>query len=481
MVSGITSSFANRRDNLPIVSKLSYYGAVRGMIELDYLGEKKVVLFDCGWVSKGKRLKQDDDGFTLTNFTNVKRHNEPFILASQAKQVFYVEDPVENTWRVVLKIVARDRYDMEERSELDMEQWGTIHSSRENEEVVLVTDDVVGTKVDMPMSNPWMARTRNFRRTYGLPDVNKQEVVLVHHQESPRSDGSLHEHTNKNKTRGCTFCPTVWGLPPAVKLSIKLIKRGQSIGDNNSQFTTFLGNLAKIGMYCPIDILDWLKMPKSNKKELLGIVQSKFIEIHGMDEWILQSIGEKWRHWKQRLKDKNDIFSKANGPEKAGRLCTYGHGVTPTDLFEEIPSRRACFRMIQTLKERLDTVELRTTQQNMNDISSPVDSGLPSSCSNEQRIPTLEINNHYELIFSVALLSIVDRKEIVAKGFLKSMEPSNQVGGQVLGKNYCEVHVNVVVKRDEELIRPNDSFETMRDVLGMSISWPISLVVRDES
>ncbi|KAG8375348.1 hypothetical protein BUALT_Bualt10G0090800 [Buddleja alternifolia] len=78
--------------------------------------------------------------------------------------------------------VARDHYDMEERSDLDMEQWGTVHSSRENEEVVLVRDDVVGTKVDMPMS--------------------------------------------------------------------------------------------------------------------------KFIGIHGMDEWILQSIGEKWRHWKRRLKDK---------------------------------------------------------------------------------------------------------------------------------------------------------------------------------
>ncbi|KAG8383784.1 hypothetical protein BUALT_Bualt04G0049700 [Buddleja alternifolia] len=57
-------------------------------------------------------------------------------------------------------------------------------------------------------------------------------------------------------------------------------------------------------MYCPIDILNWCKVLKYNKKELLGIVQLKFIGIHGMDEWILQSIGEKWRLWKQRLKVK---------------------------------------------------------------------------------------------------------------------------------------------------------------------------------
>ncbi|KAG8365720.1 hypothetical protein BUALT_Bualt17G0001300 [Buddleja alternifolia] len=349
MVSTITSSFANRRDNRPIVTELSYYGAIRDMIELDYLQERKVVLFDCEWVSKGKRLKQDDDGFTLTNFKNFKRHNEPFILASQAKQVFYVEDPIESNWKVVLKTVARDYYDMQERNELDMDQWGTVRPPHKNEEVVLVRDDVVGTK---------------------------QEEVLVHHQESPRSDGCLSDHTNKNKIRGSTFCPKIWGLPSGVKLSVQLNKFGQPIDDNSSQFSTFLGTLAKMGTYCPIDILDWRKVPKSNKNEMLGIVQSRFLGILGMDEWILQSIGKKWRHWKKDLKLK------------------YFEPEMPLEYLLKITDERVIEEQWKGLL-------------------------------------TFWLSEEGKVNCSVSLLSIMDRKEIVTKGFLKNMDPSKQVGGQV--------------------------------------------------
>ena len=94
-VMATTSSFASTRDQNPVLGELAYYGILTRIIELDYRCGRKVVLFDCHWVSKGSKLKQDEDGFTLANFTNVKRHNEPFILASQASQVFYVEDPTE--------------------------------------------------------------------------------------------------------------------------------------------------------------------------------------------------------------------------------------------------------------------------------------------------------------------------------------------------------------------------------------------------
>ncbi|KAG6397742.1 hypothetical protein SASPL_143927 [Salvia splendens] len=64
-------------------------------------------------VSKVKRLKTNVDRFTLANFSNVILHNEPFILASEAEQVFYVEDPTESQWKVVVPAAARAQYDME--------------------------------------------------------------------------------------------------------------------------------------------------------------------------------------------------------------------------------------------------------------------------------------------------------------------------------------------------------------------------------
>ncbi|PIN06675.1 hypothetical protein CDL12_20769 [Handroanthus impetiginosus] len=77
---------------------------------------------------------------------------------------------------------------------------------------------------------------------------------------------------------------------------------------------------------------------------------------------------------------------------------------------------------------------------------------------------------------SVSLMSNINRNEIVAKGYLKNMEPSTEVGGQVLGRNYYEVHINVEVKADEDLVRPYLHFNTIMDAQGISITWPKSLM-----
>ncbi|CAL1359760.1 unnamed protein product [Linum trigynum] len=37
---------------------------------------------------------------------------EPFIMASQAQQVFYVDDPIEKNWKVVVRTTPRDLCDM---------------------------------------------------------------------------------------------------------------------------------------------------------------------------------------------------------------------------------------------------------------------------------------------------------------------------------------------------------------------------------
>lgn len=111
-VNATTNSFSSIRDQNPIMGDVSYYGVLTNVVELDYMGGRRVVLFECDWVSTGKRLKQDADGFVLANFNNIRPHSEPFILASQATQVFYVDDPTENNWRIVICTNARSVYKM---------------------------------------------------------------------------------------------------------------------------------------------------------------------------------------------------------------------------------------------------------------------------------------------------------------------------------------------------------------------------------
>ena len=54
----------------------------------------------------------------------------------------------------------------------------------------------------------------------------------------------------------------------------------------------------------------------------------------------------------------------------------------------------------------------------------------------------------------------------MAIGRLQSLDPSTIVGGQPLGSNWCEVLVQVVVERDEHLIRPYVPLQTIADSIG---------------
>lgn len=45
-----TLSFASAKDNNPVIGDVTYCGALKDIIELDYYGHFKVVLFKCDWV-----------------------------------------------------------------------------------------------------------------------------------------------------------------------------------------------------------------------------------------------------------------------------------------------------------------------------------------------------------------------------------------------------------------------------------------------
>ncbi|XP_027157024.1 uncharacterized protein LOC113758302 [Coffea eugenioides] len=154
-VNATTSSFASIRDQNPVLSELVYFGVLKNVVELIY-GGHRVVLFKCDWISNGSRMKQDADGFTVVNFANVRPHVEPFILASQASQVFYVEDPTDKDWQVVISTTARGGYNM--GTTMDVETYlqsdvGNPVVENENEEISWVREDGLGIEVDLSQYN----------------------------------------------------------------------------------------------------------------------------------------------------------------------------------------------------------------------------------------------------------------------------------------------------------------------------------------
>jgi len=116
-----STSFERGNDDNIIIGNKTYCGIIKEIIELNYHHQGNVVLFKCAWVDnrvQNKWVKTDQFGVTTVNFrhlfnTGEKISDEPFILASQAVQVFYVPDPIDMEWVAVLQSKPRDIYDMD--------------------------------------------------------------------------------------------------------------------------------------------------------------------------------------------------------------------------------------------------------------------------------------------------------------------------------------------------------------------------------
>ncbi|CAI9094765.1 OLC1v1030556C1 [Oldenlandia corymbosa var. corymbosa] len=85
-------------------------------------------------------------------------------------------------------------------------------------------------------------------------------------------------------------------------------------------------------------------------------------------------------------------------------------------------------------------------------------------------VPTLKVGSY------VSLKSVSDPTKIVAKGSIESMDPSKDVGGHILGPNWCEVFVAVSIVHEEHLFRGYGKFQKIGDVTGEMIAWPCTFV-----
>jgi hypothetical protein len=73
-------------------------------------------------------MKKDDLGFTSINFTRPihtgdHEDDEPYIKASEAHMVFYVDDEKEKGWSIPVHVKPRDLYDMGEEVSVSNEAY----------------------------------------------------------------------------------------------------------------------------------------------------------------------------------------------------------------------------------------------------------------------------------------------------------------------------------------------------------------------
>ena len=125
--------------SVPGTDGFTFYGQLKEIVKLCYSHGYSVVLFRCKWfntdASKGQNVTENNTTSIMINSEWYK--NNQFILATQAKQVFYLEDPSRNkNWKVVEEVNHRKIWDhpsIDDDNEVDV-----MHDSTSSNFVLIV-------------------------------------------------------------------------------------------------------------------------------------------------------------------------------------------------------------------------------------------------------------------------------------------------------------------------------------------------------
>lgn len=127
---------SSSRDTAHVRANVSYFGIIREIILLDF-HTFRLPVFRCDWANTVSGVKEDE-GFTVVNLHDGLNqfHRDPFILATQARQVFYSRENESSNWYVVMRAPPRGFH------ELDAFDENVYTSFIPNDVSKLVTDNM---------------------------------------------------------------------------------------------------------------------------------------------------------------------------------------------------------------------------------------------------------------------------------------------------------------------------------------------------
>ncbi|KAK9075605.1 hypothetical protein SSX86_003931 [Deinandra increscens subsp. villosa] len=255
---------ASAKDSNPVYGAVTYYGRIKEIWELDYR-TFTIPVFMCDWVDS-RGVKKDDFGFTVVNFGRLCHQSERFILASQARQVFYVQDQQDKN----LSVVGFTPHKMYKYGD-DVENDDMLEFD--------ATVDVV---------------------FWAMADPENEKVS--------HEDDSDHEDQDSKSQRG----PTVKSKTEKKRVVVTYNKRGVPYGETATKLSTFEGMCARTMV--PITYERWFDVGDQIKEACWKHVLANFVLNPKGRKRSLQSVGTKWKNFKHTLY-KKFILARKDDPE----------------------------------------------------------------------------------------------------------------------------------------------------------------------
>ncbi|GKD50571.1 transposon protein, partial [Tanacetum coccineum] len=271
------------------IAKKSYYGVVQEIWELDYLSFT-IPMLKCKWVNNEGGVKVDDYGFTSVNLSTNGYASEPFILAKQAKRIFFVKDPSDSRWHIVLhgkrRIVGVENVvDEDEYDKFDELPPFSIGASSSND----VIDDTTYLRSD----HDEVGICANMEELMDEHDMVAHNIIEHDMNEQPEPQPQrkkrgiyILKKKNRKQLNGVTFDGHCL-----------------AIGKDQSPFALYVGAVTKAKISILIE--DWRKVPKGDKTQLwLEIKEHCRLKNDDCKTQVLKQCNHSWKSFKKDLRTK---------------------------------------------------------------------------------------------------------------------------------------------------------------------------------
>lgn len=199
---------------------LEYYGVIEDIIKVSWEGslQLELVLFDCRWFDptpSGVR-RSEHTGLVEVKQTSRLSNFDPFVMANQVKQVYYVPyacssrtDP--HDWCIVYHVTPRDRLPALKVIPDSNDQDGTTNEMPFFQESVLDSTFIVDLGADLEASTAVVDCSDEITDPKELELLRKQQkkaTTAPHHQsQNIEEDDSEEENENDDQTNHEIYDP----------------------------------------------------------------------------------------------------------------------------------------------------------------------------------------------------------------------------------------------------------------------------------
>ncbi|KAL0556179.1 hypothetical protein IC582_004689 [Cucumis melo] len=288
-----TMQVCSSKDKNPIIREMSFYGVIEEIWELNY-NSFKVTIFKCDWVENSGGIKTDELEFVLVDLSKVGHKNDSFLFATQAKQVFFVEDPSDSRWSIVLTPPQRDFADQYNNDKLG----DTVLNCQGMPKAIIDIESRLDLYENTPtyIDSYTMELSTDEDLTLGLDEV---EIGLdnAHTDHLEQVDASKNE---KKKTRGLTLMHDVTRIKSTgEKTVVEYNENGIPIGENGHKLQSFIGSC--VHHHIPITHASWKVVSTELKEKICSMVEGAFVVDGRSKKAIMKTAGVSFRQFKSWL------------------------------------------------------------------------------------------------------------------------------------------------------------------------------------